>query len=200
MREKMERCAEVLATADVDVVIFGCTTGSLVEGAEYADEIETRLGEIAGVPAVATAASICRAFDALGVESVSVSTPYPGELDEQETEFLRESGYDVTGIHGPGMESAVDKADVPASRHYDMATEIDSADADGAFISCTNSRTFDIIESLERDLGKPVVTSNQATLWDALRTAGLDHSEITGLGSLFETECVSMRRKQRRQA
>jgi maleate isomerase len=52
------------------------------------------------------------------------------------------------------------------------------------FVSCTNYRTFEVIERLEADLGKPVVTSNQATLWDALRTLGVD--DDLPLGRLFE--------------
>lgn len=70
MADDAERCADLLATADVDVVAYGCTTGSLVDGPGHDEAIETRLEEVAGVPAVATAASVRRALDALGAEAV----------------------------------------------------------------------------------------------------------------------------------
>lgn len=103
-----------------------------MKGAGYDEEIERRIEERTDVPAVATAASIKRAFDALDLRSLAIATPYIRDLNEHEEEFLGEAGYDVVDID------------------------------------------FEIIEQLEADLDKPVVTSNQATLWDALRTIGVD--------------------------
>lgn len=185
MSEKMLACADRLETANVDVVVFGCTTGSLVRGAGYEEVVESELSERAGgVPAVATAASINRAFDALGVDSLVATTPYPAELDEREAEFLEESGFEVLDIEGLGMESAVAKGDLGPERAYREARRVARDEADCVFVSCTNYRTFEVINALERDLDTPVVTSNQATLWDALRTADVDYSDVD-LGELF---------------
>lgn len=186
MASKLDRCVDVLTTADVDVIAFGCTSGSLVGGPGYEEEIEAQLRESAGgVPAVATAASVTRALDVLGVESLVVTTPYPAELDEREVTFLEGTGFDVLDIGGPELQSAVRKADLPDTSTYREARTLDQSDADGVFISCTNYQTFEIIERLEADLEKPVVTSNQATLWDALRTVGVDYADIP-LGRLFD--------------
>ena len=184
MADEIDRCVELLATADVDVLAYGCTTGSLVNGPGYDEEIETRLTDAAGVPAVATAASIKRAFDALGLESLAITTPYVESLNEREEEFLESAGYDVVGIDGLEIEPNVEIGAQRPETAYQRAKAADSSAADGVFISCTNYRTFDIIERLEADIGKPVVTSNQATLWDALRTVDVD-AEV-GLGTLFD--------------
>lgn len=185
MADDVERCAELLSTVDVDVVAYSCTTGSLVKGPGYDEEIERRIAETAGVPAVATAASIKRAFDALGAESLAITTPYIDDLNEKERDFLEESGYEVTAIDGLGLETDNEIGREPAFRSYREAKKLDTEGADCVFVSCTGYRTLGVIERLERDLGKPVVTSNQATLWNSLRELDVDYSDVE-LGELFE--------------
>jgi maleate isomerase len=182
MAEEVERCVELLATADVDVVAYGCTTGSLVKGPGYDEEIESRIERAAGVPGVATAAAIKRAFDALDLDSLAVHTPYIDDLNDRETDFLEDAGYEVVDLTGLGMEAGLTIGEQRPERAYREARALDHADADGVFVSCTNYRTFEVIERLERDLGKPVVTSNQATLWDALRRLDVEQpSDAPGL-------------------
>lgn len=185
MADDAERCARLLQTTDVDVIAYVCTTGSLLEGNGYAREIESRISEIADVPTVATAASVTRAFDALDVESLVIATPYTERLVELERSFLEGAGYDVNRIEGLGHETDAAIAQQSPGLTYRHARSLDRPDADAVFISCTGTRTFEAIEPLEKDLQKPVITSNQATLWDALRTMGIDYSDIE-LGSLFE--------------
>ena len=184
MAAEAERSAELLATADVDVVAYGCTTGSLVKGPGYDEEIESRLSEVAGVPAVATATAIKRAFDALDIERLAITTPYVQDLNEREEDFLTAAGYEVTDMTGLGIEPNTGIGEQRQETAYREAYGLDASGADGVFISCTNYRTFEIIENLEADLGKPIVTSNQATLWNALREMGVDYSEVE-LGQLF---------------
>lgn len=185
MADDAERCARLLKTTDVDVIAYACTTGSLLNGIGYEKDIERRIAEIADVPAVATAASIQRAFDALDAESLTIATPYTETLDERERSFLEDAGYDVVDIQGLGLDTDAKIGRQPPEAAYAQAKAVDRPEADAVFISCTGSRTFEIIEQLERDLGKPVVTSNQATLWDALGRMGVEYSGIN-LGRLFE--------------
>ncbi|WP_137285650.1 maleate cis-trans isomerase family protein [Halorussus salinisoli] len=185
MADDAERCARLLNTLNVDVIAYACTTGSLIKGHGYEDEIERRIADTAETPAVATAASIQRAFDALNVESVAVATPYTEALDERERVFLEEAGYEVSTIEGLGFGTDREIGRQSPEVAYRQAQAVDCSAADAVFISCTGTRTFEIITQLERDLGKPVVTSNQATLWDALRTMGIEYSSV-GLGTLFD--------------
>ena len=186
MADDVERCGELLATADVDVVVYGCTTGSLVKGPGYDEEIEGRLADVAGVPAVATAAAIKRAFESLDVTSLAITTPYVSDLNEREREFLEAAGYDVVAIEGLGIEPNTDIGAQTPETAYRAARAVDHDDADAVFVSCTNYRTFEVVERLEADLGKPVVTSNQATLWNALRTLDVDAAPTVPLGTLFD--------------
>lgn len=184
MANEVERCTDLLATADVDAIAYGCTTGSLVKGAGYDEKIETRIEDRAGVPAVATAASIKRAFDALNLRSLAIATPYIQDLNEREERFLQEAGYEVVDLQGLELEANSAIGDRTPETTYRQARMLNHGDADGVFISCTNYRTFEIVERLEADLDKPVVTSNQATLWDALQTVGVEPD--LPLGRLFE--------------
>jgi maleate isomerase len=188
MADDAERCAKLLATADVDVLAYGCTTGSLVKGPGYDEEIEQRLEESTGIVSVATAASVKRAFDELGVGRVAIATPYEQELDERERRFLEDGGYDVAEIRGLGIRQNTEVGAEPPMTSYRQAYDLfRSADGevDAIFISCTNYRTFETIPLLEQDTGVPVVTSNQATLWDALRRANVSTTSLN-LGRLFE--------------
>jgi maleate isomerase len=66
-----------------------------------------------------------------------------------------------------------------------MGLRVDGKENEAIFISCTNFRTIEIIQELEEATGKPVISSNQATLWYALRKLGLKDS-IKGYGQLLE--------------
>lgn len=185
MAAEADRCGDLLATADVDAVAYGCTTGSLVGGPGNAAELESTLADRTGAPAVATAASIKRAFDALGLGSLAVATPYIDDLTGREAAFLDAAGYDVVDVDGLGIEPNLEIGRREPRTAYRQAAALDHGPADGVFVSCTNYRTFEVIEALEADLGKPVVTSNQATLWDVLGRLGVDRDGV-GPGRLFE--------------
>lgn len=168
MEAGADRCGRLLATADVDVAAYGCTTGSLVKGPGYDEAIETRLSDVTGVPTVATAASIRRAFDALDLRRLALATPYVRALNEDEADFLDAAGYEVVALSGLGLQANTDIGARWPEQVYRQVRDLDTADADGVFISCTNYRTFEVIDRLEDELDTPVVTSNQATLWDVL--------------------------------
>jgi maleate isomerase len=180
-----EGVAEGLGHADVDVVAYGCTTGSLVKGHGYAEDLERTISEVTDAPAVATALSVERALAELGATSVAVVTPYIDDLNERERSFLEDAGFEVTAMAGQGIELNTEIGALRPEAAYRQAVAAADTDADAVFVSCTNYRTFEAIDRLEADLGMPVVTSNQATLWDALRRVGVDHTEVE-LGRLFQ--------------
>jgi maleate isomerase len=186
MAENVEACAELLADAAVDIIAYGCTTGSLVKGPGYDEEIETRITERTGIPAVATAAAIKRAFEELGVSRLVITTPYIDDLNQREESFLSAAGYEVININGIGHTDNLKIGQEHPETAYRIAKDLATDEADGVFISCTNFRTFEIIESLETDIGKPVVSSNQATLWNLLEE--LEIPAAQSLGQLITPE------------
>lgn len=171
MAETAVERARTLADVSPDAVAYACTTGSLVRGPAFAVDLEERLSDAVGAPAVVTARSVVRALDAFGVDSVAVCTPYNEDLTGREEEFLVDAGFDVVHAGGRGIE---DNARIGALTPLDAARQALAApteEADAVFVSCTNYRTLPTVEWLEEAVGIPVVTSNLATLWDVAAAA-----------------------------
>lgn len=184
--ERMLKAAEELLDAQVDVVAFGCTTGSLIKGLGYDKEIIDKIENAVKIPTTTTSTAVVTALKEMGIRKVSVATAYEEWLDKKEKEFLEASGFEVVAIKGLGAVGppGADPSKVPPERVYRLAKEVDVADADGVFISCTDFRSIEVLNALEDDLGKPVISSNQSTLWMALRMAGVRES-IRGFGQLL---------------
>ena len=187
MAEAAARAAEELATAEPDVVVYGCTSGSIIGG----DEAITRRiqGVVGMIPVVTTASAVVEALRALGLNRIAVATPYVNFINEEERRYLEDHGFQVTRILGLGLgegdmlERRMIQRQPPAVA-YRIARESFTPDSDGVFVSCTGFAALPVIEQLEMDLGRPVVTSNQATFWAALRRAGLN-DRMQGLGRLL---------------
>lgn len=177
--DQIEGSLDLLMDVDPDLIVYACTMSSIENGPF---RVESEIEDRTGVPAISTAASIVRALEALDVHSLSISTPYDDVKNEREREFFEDEGFDVRSISGAGVSG--DEADqFTADEVYDAARAVFDDDADCLFISCMNYRTFDVITRLERDLDVPVVSSNQATLWDALRHLDVEY-ENPDLGTL----------------
>jgi len=176
MASEAARAAEELATADVNVIVYGCTSGSLLEGVEWEERLRREIRERAGVEAITTAQAVVEALRALGVRRVAVATPYIDEINSRERSFLERSGFSVVRIRGLGIVRNTDIGRQPPWVAYRLAKEVAreaGRSADGVFISCTNFRTIEVIELLEAELQLPVVSSNTASMWLALRTLGI---------------------------
>jgi maleate isomerase len=184
-----------LATAGVDLIVFGCTSGSFAGGKGHDEKIIQELEAATGIPALATSAAVVKALKALSVRSFALCSPYSEELNNREKEFFEAQGFQVTAMVGLGLvkkTALFPLAPRPVSHvglqefysSYKMARMVNSPEADAVFISCTNFRSLEVIEKLETDLRKPVLSSNQATIWAALDALSI-HESIPGAGSLF---------------
>jgi maleate cis-trans isomerase len=183
LTDEIDRCTDLLTTANVDILVFACTTASMMAGADPETGIERRVSDAGGgIPAVSTAGSVLRALEVLAIDSLVVLTPYSASVGEEVVHFFERTGHDVVD-HRSEEISTEQKGRIPSEQVYRDVTDCEYGDADGIFVSCTNFRTANVIEFLERDLDRPVVTSNQAMLWDTLRTVGIEYSD--GPGRLF---------------
>lgn len=185
MEERLEEEAEKLADASVDVIGFGCTSGSLLRGKGHEELIEERIRRASGVPAVATAGAVVRALRALGVRRVAVATPYIDEINLLEERFLAQYGFRVVNMVGLGLKDNLMIGRLGRGDVERLVGELRLEEADGIFISCTNLPTAELIGELERRHKRPVISSNTATLWAMLRECGL-RVEIRGYGALLE--------------
>ena len=185
MAGELSRAAKELATAEVDIVIYGCTAGSVIVPLP---ELTASIAQQTGTPALVTAGAVVSALRALGVRRVAMATPYLDFVNRREVTFLEEHGFSVTRYLGLEMGNNQQErrciGHVAPQALYRMAMEIDTPEAQAIFISCANLATLDVIEDIERALGKPVVTSNTASFWACLRTLCIN-AGIAGHGRLL---------------
>ena len=184
MEEQMLEAAIRLADADVNVIGYGCTSGSLLKGKDHGGEIERNITEKTGIPAVATARAVIEALGELRIKKLCVATAYIEEINELEKSFLEQNGIDVLKIKGLGIEQNSEVGSKDPSVAYELAKEMYVPEAQGIFISCTNFRTIEVIDKLEKELDVPIVSSNTATLWAMMNKAGAKN-KIKGYGRLL---------------
>lgn len=183
MADTATAAADRLMDAPIEAVMYACTTGSLLEGPSYARTIEAQLATRTERPTVVTARSVDRALRALDADRIAITTPYVDTLVDRERSYFDALGYNVQAIDGRGIADNHAIGALAPTTAADAATAIVeqcSTQPDAVFISCTNYRTFPVIERLERELSIPVVSSNTATLWDGLHQAGLDPAPVPG--------------------
>jgi len=176
--------AKFLKDADIDIILYGCTSGSFIGGVNFEAELEERIEREVNVSVITTSTAVIEALKILDAQQIIVTTPYTEEINQREKEFLEANEFEVLDIRGLGIINNLRVGKLEPYEVYRMAKAMFMDEADAIFISCTNLRTFEIIEALEKDLGVPVVTSNQASLWLALRELDV-REKIPWLGKLF---------------
>lgn len=179
--------------------IYACTSGSFVRGlagerrlteaiqtagreaaAAAVFAVDSAWGMAAADPApgleptaVTTSGALLEAVYALGATTIAAATPYDETVGALFGSFFAEAGIELVSTANLGLRGRI--WDVPWQDTYDLARRADSPDADVVLLSCTNLPTYEILDQLEQDLGKPVISANQATVWAALRRAGRDY-------------------------
>jgi maleate isomerase len=151
-----------------------------------AEELRQRIESATGLPALATSDALLAAVAALGGRRVLLVTPYIEAVHAREVAFLEANGVRVAGGGCMGIATNAEMARVApaaiaAQAHRALAA---APDADLCLVSCTAIRSGGVIEGLEAELGMPVVTSNQALAWHALRALGL-RDPVPGFGRLL---------------
>ncbi|MBI3516360.1 MAG: aspartate/glutamate racemase family protein [Proteobacteria bacterium] len=184
MEAEAKRALEPLAMTEPDVVVYACTSGSFFEGPAWNKKLCDELAAIADCPAVTTAGAMVAALQHGGLKTVDVVTPYVALTNERLKSFLGAHGIGVVRLGTFDMLDMFDHAKIQPEEIYRKVKETVSPDSDGVFVACTQLRAMEVLDMLERDLGKPVYSAVQASAWEAFRVLGIDPA-ITHLGSLF---------------
>ena len=178
------QAAETLADAKCDAIVLQCTGTAMSGGVEMEQKIIRAMEAATGRPALTAASSLMAAFGALDAHRlVFVSeTTQPGH--EAKLAYLNEAGLDIIADRAACLEDSDAYCITPPEFWFEFVRAMRNDRADAYFISCANIHSIDVIEALEAELDRPVVTSNQAALWCALRTAGIADA-VPGLGRLL---------------
>ena len=192
LKKEADRAARELSCESIcQIIAFCCTRGSMIGGLNCDKSIIEIIEKECNTPAIATATAVFAAFTALQVKRIAIATPYPGEVNRLIKEIIELNGYKVTRLGGvydhlsPKELTVKMIGSLQPENAYELGLKVNSKENDAIFISCTNFRSIEIIQKLEMETSKPVITSNQATLWHALRRLGLKDS-IKGYGRLVE--------------
>jgi maleate isomerase len=187
----VDDAVELLAAAPLQAIAFGFTSSAYVIGHEGEAAMIRRLGERSrGIPVVAPCAAAVDALRMLGVERLALFSPpwFDAELDELGAAYFADQGFEVVH-HGPcGLPS--DQSSIKPQELHDWVVGHVPEDAEGVFIGGNGFRAVGVIDSLERELGRPVLTANQVLFWSALRAAAA-HRPVSGYGRLFMTSSAA---------
>jgi maleate isomerase len=178
------RAIRQVASCRPAVIAYGCTASSIVQGISYDAHLRGEIEHVLGGRATTAAHAIVTGLHALGARTIAVVSPYTSEVDAAEHRYFESAGFEVVGGACLGITDNFRLAEPTPDVLYKLGCDGWDARADALVISCLNTRSHTVIEALESHIGRPVVTSTQATLWHAMRLAGVDDA-IPNAGRLL---------------
>ncbi|MQA60178.1 MAG: maleate cis-trans isomerase [Actinophytocola sp.] len=184
--QRLAEGASRLAQHSPDAVVWACTSGSFVFGHQGAAQQIAKLATASGKPASSTSFAFARAIHALGLHRVAIVASYPDDVATLFKEFLAAEGIEVVSLSSAGIDTAAEVGRLPPEQVIELAVANDHPDAEVLLIPDTAMRTIELVDTIERRLGKPVLTANQVTIWEGLRIAG-QPTRADNLGALFRT-------------
>jgi maleate isomerase len=167
LTEEISHAAGTLADAGPDLIVFHCTHTSMKEGADGEARIIDLIRRTTGIEALSTSSLVNDALRALGLKKLVVLSPYMS--NQNIIDYLAAAGFTVVRDVALKCKTAADFEKVTPQRWLQLALENDTPEADGVFLSCTNTTQIEAVAAIEKALGKPVVNSNQAVLWGCLK-------------------------------
>ncbi|UUZ44615.1 maleate cis-trans isomerase [Janibacter limosus] len=182
--DRLAAGAAALAEHDPQSVMWACTSGSFVYGPEGARQQIDQLASAAGVPASSTSAAFVDALTHLGLTRVAVAASYPEDVARLFVEYPAAAGIEVVGMSSAGIDTAAEVGALTPEQVVDLAVTHDRPEAQTLLVPDTAMRTLGVIPDTEARPGKPVLTANRVTIWQALRLAG-SRPTSSVLGTLF---------------
>jgi maleate isomerase len=183
MTERVEEAAELVADSGADLVVFHCTAVTTFS-LDLEQSIKERVARASGKPATTTAEAIVTALETLCAQRIVLLSPYIEAVNAREAAFFRGAGFESLDYAGLDCRDANAMMAVTPARWREFARAHKNKDAQAYLISCTTVRSAEVIEDLERELGRPVVTSNTAAVWHCLRSMGIP-DKVAGFGCLL---------------
>jgi len=179
--------AELLVDSKCDVTVLQCTGTSMSGGVDMDKHVVAEIERVTRRPALSTASALNAAFAALRARRLVFISETKQADHDKKLAYLHEAGFDIVADKAASLDGTDAYCTTPPRFWYDTTLALRDDSADAYFLSCANIHSIDVIEDLERALGKPVVTSNQAALWCALRKAGIADA-VAGLGALLRLD------------
>ncbi len=186
IEEEVGRLSSTLSVVKPDIVIFTHNAASMAAGLEFDDKLTRLMAKEAGCPGLTAASAIVQALNEVGAKKIAMADPFPRpDLSQIVKDFLEQPalGFQVVNEVSVRGESPNFITSMPPTVAYQFGKKADHPDAEAILLAANVWRTIEVIEALEQDLGKPVISANQASVWAALKIIGV--AGIQGYGSLF---------------
>lgn len=175
----------MIAGARPDVVMYGCTSATLTHGIAFDRDLAARIRQDTGAATVTAAGALVHALKTLGIARAGFASPYVGAINQQAVSFLADAGIETVNVADVGRALGnYGQGELTLDEVFELGKRADHPDAEAIVLSCTDMRSIETIERLEAALGKPVVSSNQAMLFEALEILNLQAGSV-GCGQLF---------------
>lgn len=185
--DKILECTSLLASAPLDVIIFGGTSATFLRGRGWDDTVMERMRAVSrGIPVTTTSTASLRALKTLGAKKISIVTPYLDDITRLAKVFFEQNDIEVLSAKGLNLDEDHAIGAVPLEQVYRFAQQNCDRKSDALFMSCTNWRTVGAIQDLEHNLGIPVVSAIQASFWDCMRIVNVADGREE-FGSIFRT-------------
>ena len=176
-----------------DIVMYGCTSATLTHGAEFDRDLARRISRTIAAKTVTAAGSLVHATRTLGVSRIGLASPYVAQINDEAVAFLVSCGIEtVSRFDYPVALGNYGQGELDPDQVFELGVKADSADAQAVILSCTDMRSVEVIDRLEKTLGKPVISSNQAMLFAALELLALDIG-FDGFGTLLAGQASARR-------
>ena len=184
MSEEVEIAVERLPPK-INLIVYHCTSGTFIMGPEWEKSLLNKIKEKTGLLAISTMESVVKALSSLKLNKISLVTPYTKDLNEKEIDYLAKFDVEVVNDVALSITSVENMCALEQDEIHKWVKHVDSPKANGVFISCTGLKTIGLLDKLEGELDKPVVSSNSATLWRSFKLCGVQSANVGGYGGLF---------------
>lgn len=181
--QEIETESRKLADVDVDVILFAATAPSSRNGLGYDRELVRRIEAASGKPATTASTALLEALRMLSAKTIALGAPWSEAINRTAAAFIEANGVKVVAQEALGLVRNLDIGLLDPQSAYDVGRRVDRPDADAVMLACGNWSSIAVIDRLERELGKPVLTTNQVSLWHALKIIGAE--PLPGLGVLL---------------
>ena len=183
MAQHLPTIAEnILPGQKLDTVAYGCTSGTVAIGE---DKITSQIHKSKpGVYVTTPITAALRSFEKLKIKKIAILTPYPKTVNKTVFDYLINKEIEIDNFSGFNLEYDSDIAKVDPQHLIKTIKNIDHSAVDAIFISCTALRIVEVLQEAEDLIKKTVISSNQAIIWDSIRSVEIK-SSIEGFGKLL---------------
>jgi maleate isomerase len=182
--EDIESESQKLADADVDVIVLAATAPSSRNGLGYDQELIRRIEAASGRRATTASTALIQALTVLDIRRLVIAGPWSEATNVTSAGFIEASGFTVVAHQAMGLTSNLEIGLLEEGTALEFGARVDRPDADAVMLACGNWMTLGIVDRLEAALKKPVLTTNQVSLWAVLRLAGY-RAPVEGWGRLL---------------